>query len=753
MNSIGLALPVHDACGKAAGHTRYAADMTLPGMAYACILHSTIPHGIVREIHAEEALSSEHVLGVFHCFNTTDKKYNRYRSNYDQTNLPPEERVFQDHVRFIGDRVAAVVAEDPDTARCACRNIKVVYDELPFTTGFDDTLAGRNMSEGISPVRDEYVFELGKAPEGTDLIPVETETEIPRLHHAAMEPHACIADYDPFEQCLTVYSANQAVHGIRTVLSDLLDLPQSRIRVVKTTMGGSFGCKQEWFLEPVAALLAKELQRPVKLVYTREEVMASSVVRGAMRSSIRSLFSRDGKIRSLEMDLVMDAGAYVSSAGDYIRAFGGKLFRCYHMEHVCFRARVISSNTPVSGAFRGWSAPEEAIMLEQHMDMAADLLGMDRIALRLVNAELPGSIDVKSGVPLEDIRIRDALLLGMKSFRWEERRSQNDAFNAAQKRCRRGIGIGCGGHGNTYFPRFPDYGECRLQLNSDGSVQAQISLHDHGCGSVTAIRMILSEVLSLPQDQIQLSEADTAVTPLDFGCFASRTVYVLGAAAEQAARKLLSILLENAAELSGLPAESLYPDNGFIHSHTAETCRLSFGELARHHMKTRANNLAVQIQVPVTSNPGVTGVHFAEVEVDTWTGQTKVLDYLAVHDIGQPINSGMCIAQIQGAAQMGCGAALSEELSVDTGGRTSASLSRYHLQLAPDLPEIRVELLTDGKSAHGPFGAKSIGEVSYVPAAAAVCGAVNDALRAHLGTLPFTPDRILTYLAEKETSQ
>ena len=748
MKYVGKNRAIHDAPGKAAGYVKYAGDIQLPGMAYISLVHSTIPHGYVRAVHAEKALSLPGVYGVFHCFNSTERKYNRYRSNAVQT-LPEEECVFNRYVRFVGDRVAAVAACDQKTADRAARLIEVEYEELPFSLGFDDTLAGQNCLEGETPIRDEYVVELGSAPDENAPVRVESESEIPRIHHATMETHACVADYDPYQQNLTVYSPNQAVHGIRVVLSHFLDLPFHRVRVVKTTMGGSFGAKQEWFLEPVTAWIATQLKRPVKLVYSRAQSMTCAIVRGAMRGTVKSLFRRDGTLLSLDMDVLLDAGAYVGNASDYIRSMSGKVLRCYRVPHYRFRARVISSNTPVSGAFRSWSAAEAAILMEHHMDIAAKALGMDRVDLRLKNVLLPGEVDPKSGVPFENIRVHDAMERGRAAFAWDKRKAEDAAFNAANPRYRRGVGVGCGGHGSTYFPRYNDYGEARLSLNEDGTVQAIMTLHDHGCGTVSAMKLIIAEVLDIPDDDVAVCEGDTATTPIDYGCFASRTTFVLGRTAQEAATQLREKMLDGAAAIYGLPRETLYCSCGAVCSRDDASVRIPYGELSVAHLHHQKSNLSVDVQFHNTTNPGVTGVHFAHVEVDTWTGFTRVLDYLALHDIGQPINPAMCIAQIQGAVQMGCGAALREKLTVDKNGRCTDSLAKYHLFLSTDLPNIRVELVDDGVSREGPFGAKSIGEVCIVPVVPAVCGAVNDALGSALEVIPYDPDCILKYLAKE----
>lgn len=750
MKIVGTNRPIHDAQGKAAGYAKYAADFNLPNMAHIAMVTSTIPHGYIKAIHAESALAIPGVYGVFHCFNTSERKYNHYRSQYFQE-LPDEERVFNDYVRFYGDRVAAVAACDQQTAERAARLVAVEYEELPFSTGFEDTLDGRNCLPGENAIRDEFEISHGELPE-EPFVEVSCSQEIARLHHAAMEPHACIADYDPYQRNLTVYSPNQTVFGLRTVLADYLQMPYHRVRVIKSTMGGSFGAKQEWFVEPVAALIATVLARPVKLVYSRAEAMTGTIVRAAMQAKMSARFRADGKLLSLDADILLDAGAYIGNSGDYIRTMYGKMFRTYRMNCVHYRARVISSNTPSSGAYRGWSAPEAAIFMEHLFDAAAEKLGIDRIDLRLINSLRPGDIDEKTHLPLENIRLEEALRKGKSDFFWEQRLAECDAFNRSSKRYRRGIGVGCGGHGNTYFPRYNDYGEAKLQMNEDGTVQAHVSVQDHGCGTVTMIKMIIAEVLSIPDECVGLQEADTYNTPIDYGCFSSRTTFILGRTVQDAAMEMKRKLIDFAAFLLDCPPAELDADNGRVYCKADPARSLSYAEIAQKIMLQKRENLSVSVQYHNETNPGVVGAHFAMVEVDTWTGYTKLLDYLAIQDIGQPINPAMCVAQIQGAVQMGCGAALREKMVVNRAGRCTESLSKYHLFLATDLPDIRVELLTDGVSSEGPFGAKSIGEVCYVPVAPAISGAVQHALSMPLDALPLDPDNILKALAGRRMS-
>lgn len=749
MKYVGTDHPIHDARGKVTGRLRYAADLALPGTAHIAVIFSTIPHGYVTSIDASQALALEGVYGVFHPFNTPDYRFNRYRSQYSQE-LPQEERIFHQYVRFVGDRVAAVAAKDPETARRAAALVKVEYEELPYALTFEEALAGKNCLEGEDPIKSECTMEVGQTQaDEADAISVTATTELSRLHHAAMETHICVADYDPDLDELTIRSPNQSVHGVRTVVADMLGMSYNRVRVVKTTMGGSFGVKQEWSVEPIAAALAYLLRRPVRLAYDRAETMRSTLCRGPMRGTLRGLFRPDGTLLRMDLELLSDAGAYIGNSADYVKTLFGKMFRCYRIPHATMHVRVVSTNTPVSGSFRGWSSPEGALMIEHMMESAARALNMDPVQLRLKNVLLPGDYDIKSQLPIEEIRTRECLLRGMERFHWEERRRADQAFNSSSHRYRRGTAVACGGHGNTYYPRYNDFAGVELRMCEDGSVQANVSVHDHGCGSVTAFKLILAETLEIPPELIRLKEADTAHTPFDFGCYASRSTFVVGRAAQLCAENLRKEILNTAAQVLDIPVDQLYIENAVVRCLGREDVALTYKDVSWASLTHLRREIFAEARYHNTTNPGVTGTHFAQVEVDTWTGLVKVLDYLAVHDIGQSINPAMCTAQIQGAAQMGCGAALREELSISPDGRCVSSLSKYHLMNAPDLPEIQVELIQDGTSMEGPYGAKSIGEVSFVPAAPAVAAAVNQALGSDLSIVPMNPDRILEYIAKE----
>lgn len=741
MNIIGTSRPIHDAEGKARGQANYAGDMRLKGMVYAALITSTVANGYVRSMDLSEAEKVEGYLGSLTCLEDHGKPYCRYRSLKGQ-NTADQEYVFNRRVRLVGDRIGCVLADSLESARKAARRVKVDYEVYPAAFTAQETLsgiAGTIHEEGNTS--EEICVEEGKLPAG-EFISVETQMHLSRVNHVTMEPHVCTADYDPASKQLTIYSPNQTVHGVRTVIADIFSLPYGNVRVVKSTMGGSFGTKQEWVAEPVAAAAALYRKGPVQLVLSREEVFTSTICRAPMDIQVKGLYTPDGQLMSMQADNTLDAGAYLGNSKDYCGAMANKFFRCYHYPHMKYTGRAVITNTPVSGAFRGWTSPELALFFEHNLNMAARRLGIDPLELRLKNVAHPGDIDIRINEPLGPIRIQECLEKGRALFHWDKRRAEDAAFNAPRGRYRRGCAVACGGHLNGYYPRVIDFASAEMRVAEDGGVLVNMTLHDHGCGTVEAFRMMIAEALSLQPEQIFLGEGDTALTPFDPGCFSSRTTFVLGQTALLCAQGLIEKLKDAVCDLYDVSAASLSAKDGTL---TDGKNSWSYAQIVQDCHRQLQREVFASYQFKNTTNPGVTDAHFAHVEVDVYTGNVKILDYLAVHDIGRAINPEICRAQIQGAVQMGAGAALNEQMTIDKRGCATHSLGKYHILNAPQAPSVRVEFIEDG-GTNGPFGCKSIGEVCHVPPAAVIVGAVNEALHADLDTIPLNQDAICRWV-------
>jgi len=745
---VGGSYPVHDVAQKVTGELVYGSDFTLPGMLHAKLVLSPIAHGLVKRVDASRAEALPEVVRVFSCVDSPMTTFCRARIHPGQDLVAHDETLFSEHVRFVGDRVAAVVATTRAAAVAAAALVEVEYEELPALLTVEQALSRRDVA--IHPGGNlvyEYEVEKGAARAVEGAVVVESVTSTPRVHHAALEPHVCIAQGHGGGG-MTVWTTSQGSYAARTVIAELLGLEYHRVRVVKLPMGGSFGGKTEYIVEPVVAFLARELRRPVKLLLDREECIRATMVRPATCTGITTTCTRDGRLLDFEAVSTLDAGAYASSTPDYGIHMTKKVTKAYRVPHYRHLSRTVLTNTPVAGAARGWGAPEMAVAVETHMDRVASALRLDPVEFRLKNLVEPSDIDLVTGLSLGEARVRECLRRGADAFDWTTRRARP----VGRGRYRRGVGVAVGAHKNGMYGAFPEASNMALKMNEDGTFELSASLHDPGCGVITVMKVIVGEVLGVHPDLIAAGEADTAVTPFDYGTYGSRVTYVVGACAERVAREVRARLLEAAADLLREPVERLHVRDGAVWVKDDHERSIAYRDIAVLSGMRHVPSISAAVTYFATSNPASYSVQFAEVEVDCATGLTAVTDFLAVGDVGRAVNRGMCEAQFRGAVQMGIGYALCEQVVVDEAGRSGvAGFKNYHIVNAPDMPEVQV-LLVEHEGDDGPFGAKSVGEIATVPTAPAVVNAVNHALATQLSELPLTPERILAALRGREVS-
>jgi len=743
---VGGSYPVHDVAQKVTGELVYGSDFSVPGMLHAKLILSTIPHGIVTRIDAASAEALPGVVKVFSHENAPMDGFSRARIHPGQDMSFYDETLFSKHVRFVGDRVAAVVATSRATAEAAAALVEVEYEELPAVLTVDQALA-----DGAPAIHEggnllyEHEIEKGERPDLAGAVLVTTTASTPRVHHAALEPHVCIAQGHSTGG-MTVWTTSQGVYAARTVIAELLGLEYHRVRVMKVPMGGSFGGKTEYIIEPVCAFLAHATRRPVKLLLDREECMIATMVRPATTTTIRTACTLDGELLDFEAATTLDSGGFAASTPDYSVHMCKKVTKLYRVPHYQHQGRAVYTNTPVGGAARGWGAPEMTAATEIHMDRVAAALRLDPVEFRLKNMVEPQDTDLVTGLPLGEARVRECLERGAVAFDWVARRARP----AGRGRIRRGVGVAAGAHKNGMFGAFPEASRMGLKMNEDGTFELHASLHEVGCGIVTTMKVIVGEVLGLHPDLIAAGEADTATTPFDYGTYGSRVTYVVGECARVVAERVKERLLAAASDLLQEPVERLVVRDGAVRVRADGERSIAYRDIARLTEMRAVPNIAASTTYYAVSNPAAYSVQFAEVEVDTATGLTAVTDFLAVADVGRAINRGMVEAQYQGGVQMGIGYALYEHLDVDGRGRAGIDgFKNYHIANAPEMPPVRVELIEAGEEL-GPFGAKSVGEIATVPTAGAVVNAVNNALGTELSDLPLTPEKILAALHREE---
>lgn len=748
---IGKDYAIHDAEQKVRGGLVYTADRGPERMLSLRLLLSPVAHGLIKKIDTAAAERVEGVIKIYTHENTPATTYNTYRPVPDQAFCVPDQRILTEKVRHYGDRVAAVAALTDEAAIKAAALIRLEIEELPPLIDAAASLEATAppIHKGGNRIGD-YQAEYGQpvTEEAADSALVTTRVHTQRMHHAAIEPHAYLADYDG--RLLTIWTPTQGVYGCRTVVADYLGMSYSHVRVIKQPLGGSFGGKQEFILEPLIAYIARDLGRPVMLRYDRRQSIIGTIVRAAHDFRVTSRAAKDGRLLEVSAEDLLDAGAYLGNSVTQANAIATKALRLYRIPYYRHQSTVAYTNSVPAGGMRGWGSPEFYTALEIHLDQLAARLGLDPMDLRLRNLVHPGDVTAAENLSLGNCRVIECLERGAEEFRWKERWHEAPG----RGRYRRGVGLACGTHKNNMYGKgFPDLTSLTLKMNSDGSVELIGSFHEMGCGTLRSMQLIVAEVLDLAPGQISVTEGDTAVTPYDAGTYASRVTYIMGRCAELAAEALRDKLFDLASRLFGVPAPELRLTGEGIGRKSpgdARTTAMTYHQLAQAALSKFREDLIVTQTLRAEDNPNASSVQFAEVEVDTLTGLVKVTDFLVAQDVGLALNRSMVEGQIQGGVHLGLGYALCEEVDLlDNGAVRSESFEKYHMINFFDMPRVRVLLIEDGKTSW-PFGAKGVGEMATVPTAAAVVNAVNHALGSRLSHLPLTPEKILAEISGRQ---
>lgn len=723
---IGKFVPIRDAVLKVTGEMQYVGDMKLPGMLTAKMLLSPHAHARIKSIDIEAAQKLPGVFAVACCKNTPNVRYNSSLRFFDHK-IPETEQVFPETVRHVGDRVAAVAAIDEQTAEAAIKLIKVEYEELPAV--FD---AEKALEEGAPVIHPggnkvgEIFTEAGNVDEAfkyCDRV-FEDRYETPPIHHLAIETHAAIADFD-WRGKLTVWSPNQNTFAFRILLSKIFGLPMNRVRVIRPAIGGAFGSKLEMTIEPVVAALAMMTKRPVKLVLDRRETMIATRTRHAAIIYIKTGVKKDGTVLAQDFKVITNTGAYASSALNVLGAMSHKVFKVYQIPHMRFRGIPVYTNLPVAGAMRGYGSPQIFGAQQAQFAKIARELGMDLVEFQLKNVVAPDGIDQRFKQPIGNPHVREAILRGAELFKWEERKKERP-IEAGWKR---GIGMAVGAHGSSLFGAHRDITALSLKVNEDGTFVLYTGVHDMGNGSVTMQAQMVASVLGVRVEDIECVEADTDLVPWNLGDYASRGVYVEGAAALKVAKSMKAKMAEKASNFLDCMADEVEFADGTVFVKHDPARKMTLSELVVKTQAVDQEELLASESLSSTAGPTSYGAHFAEVWVNEATGKVKVVDYVAVHDVGRVINRMGIEGQAEGGIEMGIGYALTEEMVFDDKGRlVNNNLKKYISTRASQMPKITIDFV-EAIEPTGPYGAKSIGECATVPVAPAILTAVSNALQ------------------------
>ena len=756
--AVGSAVKRLDGPAKVTGRARYAMDTTMPGMRRAVCVRSPLAHALVRDIDASQALALPGVEAVFTFkdvpdipFATAGHPWHLDPSHRDVA----DKRLLTGHVRHHGDEVAVVVARDEATARKAARLVRVDYQELPVLTDPEAALAegaplihpGHPTGNLLKSHRFACSPDQALAPE--DLLAVAEvsvggEYRTPVAQHCHLENHATYAWMED-DKRISVVSSTQIPHICRRVVAQALDIPWSRVRVIKPMIGGGFGAKQDVILEPLAAFLTLKLGgMPVCIELTREECMLATRTRHAFRIEGRMGLTRQGRITAVSLSATSNTGGYASHGHSIAAAGGAKCPSLYPRAAFAYQARTVYTNLPVAGAMRGYGSPQVHFALDCLAEQAARELDMDPVDFRLANVGLSGQTNPLNKRTIATHGGFEALRRGRELFDWDKRRA---ATRNQTGTVRRGLGVAAFSFNTGVYPVSTELAGARLILNQDGTVQLSCGATEIGQGADTVMAQMASATLGLPMERITVvSTQDTDLTPYDPGAYASRQTFTCAPAVQAAAAELKRQILEHAALMSGREAASLDMADGLVTDGGEALASLEEVAMDAFYHKDRGRQLTAEASRKTRANPPSFGCTFVEVEVDIPLCRATVTDILNVHDAGVVINPKLAEGQVHGGLAMAIGMALSEEMLVDpvSGKVLNNNFLDYKLPTALDLPELRAAFVETVEPS-SPYGSKSLGEPPLLSPAPAIRNAVWDATGVRVDEIPMTPKTLFRH--------
>ena len=737
MAFIGTSVVRREGRAKVTGQARYVDDMVLPGMLHGVTVRSPVPRGTLQGIDFDPSIPWDEFTIV------TAKDVPG--SNRVTLIVDDQPALADGQINHPEEPVVLLAHPDKYMAELARQRVTLRIAPLPSVFTIEDSLAAREVIWGTDNIFKSYQVEHGDvdAAWSEAHLVVEGEYETGAQEQLYIEPNGMIAVASP-DEGVTVWGSLQCPYYVHRALMSLFALPAGRVRVVQMETGGGFGGKEEYpsVIAGHAALLAWKSGRPVKLVYDRAEDMAATTKRHPSRTRHRTAVAADGRLLAMDIDFVIDGGAYctlspvVLSRGT-IHASGP-----YNCPNVRLRGRAVATNAPPHGAFRGFGAPQSLFALERHMDRVAAALDLPPEEFRRRNFIKTGDTSAVGQVMRDPIDMQGLLDRALTLTNYHEKRARFAAENAGTP-TKKGIGFAAFMHGAG----FTGSGEVHLasvvevEATAEGRVRVLTSNTEIGQGTITIFSQIAADALGLPVEAIEIAQPDTAVVPDSGPTVASRTCMVVGRLVETAAKNLLAQLQAD----GGLTGK--YSAAEFRHA-AAEYARKS-GTLARASARySPPEGLTWDDQRYQGDAYGTYAwaVYVAEVSVDTTTCEIRVEDFVAVQEVGKVINPVLAGGQIEGGIAQAIGWALSEEVAWRDGRMVNSQMTNYIMPTSMDLPPIRV-FFEERPYAHGPAGAKGIGELPMDGPAPAIANAVAHATGADVRTLPLTAERLFDLLS------
>ncbi len=736
MPAIGESVHRSDAEGKVTGETLYPGDINLPDQLYMKILFADRPHAIIRTLDTTQAEAIEGVQAIFTARDVPVNEYGLIMPDQPVLCGPGSDKPYADRVRFVGDQIALVVAESESIAEQARDLIEVEYEELPLIT---DLVAAKNDTELlIHPDNESNVFchyrirkgDIESAFDKADVI-VEQEYHTPAQEHAFLQPEAGLSYFDE-EGRITVLVAGQWTHEDQEQIAHALNLPLDQIRVIYPAIGGAFGGREDMSVQIVLALAVwrlrqRGIERPVKIIWNREESIIGHHKRHPYVLKAKWGATREGKVIAAEMDVVADGGAYAYTS---TKVLGNATLMCtgpYEIENVNVDTYAVYTNNIPGGAFRGFGGPQGAFAAESQMNKLAEKLQMDPVELRMRNLLQEGSL-LSVGTPLpEGVSLSNVVAECAEAAGWE---SRGDGWNQTklldtpvEKHLLRGTGVACAFKNVGFSYGFVDECWATVELHGDSEIEKAVVHHagaDVGQGTHTAMAQMTADAVGVPLDRVEMVVSDTATSDNSGSTSASRLTFVAGNSIRGAAELALKKWREEDRPAIGryqyIPHQTtpLDPETGFCEPN------YSYGYVAQA----------------------------VEVQVDTETGHIKVLNVISADDVGKAINPQQIVGQIEGAVVQAAGYAVLENFVQEEGYVQTPHLSTYLIPTVLDIPDQVESIILEYPDPRGPFGARGMAEMPFLPMAPAIIAAVHDATGVWFDEFPLTPERVLRGLGK-----
>ena len=721
--SVGKSLPRIDARDKVTGTTLYSGDLQISGMLHMKILFAERPHARVLNIHTNKA---ENAAGVIAVYTAKDVPLNEYGLQIpDQPVLcgPGSSKPYTDIVRFVGDQVAVVVARTEVEAEAAVKLIEVDYLDLPLLS--NPTIALLPDAPILHPDRGDtnvcvhYKIRKGNVDEAfakADVI-VEGEYHTPVQEHAYLQPEAGLAYIDD-EGRITIEAGGQWTHADRETIAHSLGLPEEMIRVIYPAIGGAFGGREDMSVQIVLALAVWKLKQPVKIIWSRRESMIGHGKRHAVSIKAKWGATKDGKLIAVENELIGDGGAYMYTSNKVLGNAAITSSGPYFIPNAKVDVYGVYTNNVPGAAFRGFGAPQALFMAESQMNKLAEKLGLDPIEFRLKNALRDGDL-MSFGTPVpSQVSIVQCIEAARDQFKWKKAKKKNSKPHLA-----RGHGFAAGFKNVGFSFGYQENCWSKVEIHGNGKMD-RVIVHQAGAevgqGLHTVMIQMAAHVLGISENKVEIRTSDSATQENSGSASASRLTFMAGnsvkGAAEAALKKWNAEERPSIAEFKYLAPRT----TPFDHETGYSTPNFAYAYVAQA----------------------------AEVEVDTETGHVRVIRIVSADDVGKAINPELVIGQIEGAIVQAHGYAVIEDYKTKDGRVLTDQLSTYLIPTILDIPESVESVLVEIPDPNGPWGARGLGELPFLPVAPVIAAAIHDATGVWISEFPFTPERVLRALGK-----